>query len=289
MSSSKVFKEDTLFTPLSLVRQHIDPPKKITEEPDLEPEPVLQADLQDADLVPDLAQPEEAFSDEVPPPPSAESVSPSPEEPPPDPEPPEEEPVDAEAIWQEGYNQGSADSAAKMHGAFDQSIRSLSEACQKIDNLHNERMASSHADMVNLVISLTEKILGQELATPRNQIALTLEAALEQAIAGEEFHVTLHPDDLAFAEERAPFLINSIRGLEHLVFKADPDVRRGGCLLESVSCTVDATLDGKLASVRELLTEHPELLIPVEDEPESLPPESLPIDDAGAAQEEVKP
>jgi len=276
MNSSKVFKEDTLFTPHSLVRQFIDPPSKMQEdEPVLEPEQVLQADLQQE---PDLAQPEEALPAEQPP-------EPDPPLPPdPTPEPPQEPPVDVEAIWEEGYKQGTTDVTSQLQTAFDQSIRSFAEACQKIDNLHNERMANSHTDLVNLVISLTEKILGQELSTPRNQIALTLEQALEQAIASEEFQVTLHPDDLEFAEERAPALINSIRGLSNLVFKADPGVRRGGCLLESVNCTVNATLDGKLESVRELLTENPELLMPVEETPE---PQS--IADSDAVQGETSP
>lgn len=267
MSSSKVFKEDTLFTPHSLVRQCINPPTKIQREPDHEPVPALQTNLQEAGLEPDLALGKAAFPAEPSPGSASEPDPPSQPEPPPVPEPPQVSPVDLEATWQEGYNQGTADLAARMQAAFDQSIRSFAEACQKIDNLHDERMASSHTDLVNLVILLTEKILGQELATPRNHIAQTLETALEQAIAGEEFHVTLHPDDLEFAEERAPGLIKSIRGLAHLVFKTDPGVQRGGCLLESVDCTVDATLDGKLKSARELLTEYPELLIPVEEAP----------------------
>jgi flagellar assembly protein FliH len=158
-----------------------------------------------------------------------------------------------------------------MQAEFEQTMRSFAGACQKIDHLRQERLASSHGDLINLVIRLTEKVIGQELATQRNQIAVTLETALEQAISSEEFHITLHPDDLAFAEEKAPALITATRGLEHLVFKTDPGIRRGGCLLESVTCTVDATIDGKLESVRELLEEHPELLLSSEETVDHVP------------------
>nr|WP_321468784.1 FliH/SctL family protein [uncultured Desulfobulbus sp.] len=267
MSSSKVFKEDTLFTPHSLVRQRIDPPVHKAAQavaPEPKPDPVEM--VLDQDAQPDVPPQEAAHPPEAQQPPRPAPAPQKPASPPPKPEPPPQPAVDIEAIRQEGYNLGAADTAKRMQAKFDQCMQSFVEACQKIDNLHSERLASSHADMVNLVISLTEKILDHELSTARNEIALTLETALEQAIASEEFHVTLHPEDLAFAEERAPTLINSIRSLEHLVFKADPGVRRGGCLLESITCTVDATIDGKLESAREFLKDHPELLLPTDDE-----------------------
>lgn len=280
MSSSKIFKADTLFTPHSLVRQRIDPPDKVPAKPASEPEPEVEATLEEEAFPPDLSQPVE---EPIPEPASEPTPPPNPEPAPPTPELPPEPPVDIEAIRQEGYHQGVADCAAQMQARFEQSIHSFAEACQKIDELHRKKVAGSHGDLINLVMTLTEKIVDLELSTPRNQIARTLEAALEQAIASEEFHVSLHPDDLAHAEEKAPALIHAIRGLEHLIFKADPNIRPGGCLLESVTCTVDATIDGKLESARELLTEHPELLIAPEEEQEerNSPEDSVPADAAG--------
>jgi flagellar assembly protein FliH len=183
----------------------------------------------------------------------------------PEPSPPPQPQVDIEAIRKEAYNQGAADLAARLQAEMDLAAQSLLTACQKIDSLREQKLAGRHSDLINLVISLTEKILNQELATPRNIIASTLEAALEQAVSSEEFHVTLHPDDLALAEQKAPELITAVRGLQQLVFKADPAIRRGGCVLESVTCRVDATIEGQLECIRETLEEHPEILFPEDD------------------------
>jgi flagellar assembly protein FliH len=92
--------------------------------------------------------------------------------------------------------------------------RSLSE----IDNIRKELLQQGRGEIVNLIITL-KKVIAQELTTPRNIIAATLENALEQAIASEEFYVSLHPDDLAFAEEKAPEIIAAIRGLDRIVFE----------------------------------------------------------------------
>nr|WP_320009515.1 FliH/SctL family protein [uncultured Desulfobulbus sp.] len=277
---SKVFKADSLFTPHSLVRQTLDPlslpqkPEPVSTPESIESEAVEKTPETIDPVDTSAAKPNSPPNPKMDAEPKPEPTTPQPPPEPPQPEPPPEPAIDLEALRQEGYAQGyeqaMAESAAQIQAKVEQSLQSFATACQKIDQINQERLKGTHADLVNLVIALTEKILNQELTTPRNQIATTLENALEQAITSEEFHVSLHPEDLAFAEERAPALISSIRGLEHLVFKADPGIRRGGCYLESVSCSVDATIDGKLESTRELLTGHPELVLNTEDNNEEV-------------------
>ena len=246
MSSSKVFKEDSLFTPTPLVRHTIAAARK---EP--EPAPPSQTPTPAAVAAPEAPQP-------------VDRVTPEPIEVPP--------PIDVEAIRLEGYNQGMADLAAQHRMQLEQAVAALGEACQKIDRMNAIKLQQSRGDLVNLIILLCEKILAEELRTPRNVIAATLQAALEQAIKSDEYYVTLHPDDLAVAEAKAPELITNIRGLERIVFKTDDTVTRGGCRLESAVCTVEATIETQLASLREMLTEQP-LFAPVGDINVLLPPD----------------
>lgn len=249
MSSSKVFKGDTQFTPHSLIREAIEPPVHKVASP--APKPSAPA------------KPAKAIQESTPPAPAAEMTAPTPV-PPAKPAPPPQPQIDVEAIRREAFQQGAADLAHRLQSEFTQTINALTLACQKVDELHQQRLANGNAHLINLVMALTEKILGQELATSRHIIADTLHTALEQAISSEEFQVILHPDDLAFAEARAPELITAIRGLQHLTFKTDGDMQRGGCRLESVACTVDASIEGQLVATRDYLQDHPELVEPTE-------------------------
>lgn len=254
MSSSKVFREDPHFTPISLVRRSIDLPIEETR--------------------PAEVPPTEAPSPAPVPPPETplvvEECAPAPPVPPPQPE------IDLEAIRQEAYNQGVADQVARFQIELEHTLLAFDQACRKIDKLRRQILDHSRGDLVNLIIALTEKILGQELATPRNIIASTLQTAMEQAIESEEYYVTLHPDDLAFAEAKRPELISAIRGLERIIFKTDATITRGGCLLESAACTVDASIEGQLESVKTLMLEQPDLL-PVAAGDAS-PPSHLPVE-----------
>jgi len=224
MSSSKFFKTDPMFIPIPLVRCTIAAPTTIEKSTvsaspsPLEPEPVTKA---------------------------AQPAPPSPPEPQPS--------VDVEAIREEAYQRGMADQAAQDQANFLTACQSMADACQKLDKLRKELLQQSRGEIVNLIITLTQKIIAQELVTPRNIIAATLENALEQAIASEEFYVSLHPDDLAFAEEKAPEIIAAIRGLDRIVFETDKSITRGGCLVESKACLVDATVETQLESLKGLM------------------------------------
>lgn len=253
MSSSKVFKRDSHFTPTTLIRRNI-VPSAGTGRP-------LPRDGVSAAPSPDpiqlVEQPETPADLDT----GARCAA-------------EPQPVvDLEAVRQEAYNQGMADLAAQYQHEVQQVVATFTEACQKIDNQRGLLLRHSQAELINLIMQLCEKVVRQELATPRNLIAATLQSALEQAVASEEYHVTVHPDDLTVAEQQAPELIAAIRGIERIVFKTDDAMTRGGCLLESTSCSVDATIETQLASLKEFVTEHA-LIPPLPGEEEISSPTS---------------
>jgi len=230
MSSSKVFKQDSLFTPMPLVQHTL-------------------ASRGSAGATPGNDVPHHSLSSASSPPPQAKSEAPQ-----------QTPPIDLQALKNVAYQQGKTDQAAQSLAECQQSLNAFAEACQKIDSHRRMLFERSQGDLINIIIAFSKKILGHELTLSRNSIATTLQAAIEQAIESEEFYVTLHPDDLAFAEGKVPELIAAIRGLERIIFKTDKTVTQGGCLLESTNCSVDATIETQLESMKEFLEEQPGLL-----------------------------
>ena len=243
MSSSRIFKEDPLFTPISLIQASIHPSEETETGATANSNASSQQPGDSSTGSPAVQSPDGA----APPGGSPAAADPIP-------------PIDLQALREEAYNQGKADQAQLSELEFQQTLAAFAMACQKIDGQRKALLHQSRGDIINLIIAMIKKILGQELVTPRNIIAGTLQTALEQAIQSQEFHVTLHPDDLAFAKEKAPEIIGAISGLEHIVFKTDDSISRGGCLLESAVCTVDATMETQVESVRDFLDEQPAAL-----------------------------
>ncbi|MCF6186081.1 MAG: flagellar assembly protein FliH, partial [Desulfobulbaceae bacterium] len=183
---------------------------------------------------------------------------------------------DLEAIKAEAFEQGKLETEQAMQSGLQKTLEAFTHACEEVDSLHKNLLEQSRGDMINLVIALSKRIIGQELTTGRDIIVDTLERAIELAIKHNEYDIWLHPDDLSTVEEMVPKLISSVQKLEHITLKTDPDITRGGCKLDSSICTVDATIEAQLETAREFLEKNgPNCSAPEqvdstgEDDPES--------------------
>ncbi|PID72024.1 MAG: hypothetical protein CSB34_04110 [Desulfobulbus propionicus] len=250
MSLSKVYKQDASFTPTPLVQREIE--EVDHQELQQEPVDVNEAASQPAHEKQPLPEPEGA---------------PLPQE-----SQPAEEKIDIQALQEEAYNQGVADTTAQYQRQLETVIKTFETICQKIDETRNSILERYRGDIINTVIEVSQKIINQELETSRDVVAQTIERSLEQAIPSEEFIVTIHPDDLNSVEHIKAGLMARIHGLKNLIIQTDHAITRGGCMVESKACFVDATIETQIASTKEYVEE---ITPPLEDGEISGPPESL--------------
>ncbi len=158
-----------------------------------------------------------------------------------------------EAVKEQAYQQGHQDATTQIEEIVRSASQALLDTCKHLENFHQKQLYENKQNIINLIIVLAKKIIQKELSTQRDIIASTLESVLAKAIVNEEYHITLNPEDLSTAEQIRPELIQSIRGLEHIILKVDPNVTRGGCLLESDTCFVDATIEAQLEAAKDFL------------------------------------
>ena len=238
MNSSKIFKEDPSFVPTTLVQEIIIEQTPRPEDTELPPEIDHKTSQPSIEEEQTVLPPELASEPEQPPP-----ASPEPD-------------IDIQALQQEAYDQGVADCSANQQQKIELAINAFHQACQKIDTLRQSLLERYRSDIINTVIGLSQKVIDQELVTNRNVVAKTLENALQQAIACDEFIVTVHPDDLNAVEHTKPEIMTRIHGLKNIIIQTDQEVTRGGCLIESKTCSVDATITTQLESAQEFLEEN---------------------------------
>ena len=239
MSSSKIFKEDPSFVPTTLVQEVIIEQKQRPKDEEIQAETDQAGSPSLEEEQANVLQPEQTSVAEQPP-----SSSPS------------EPEIDIQALQQEAYDQGVADCTASLQQEMEAATNAFYQACQKIDTMHQSLLERYRSDIINTVIALSQKVIGRELVTNRDVIAKTLENALQQAIACDEFIVTVHPDDLNAVEHAKAELMTKIHGLKNIIIQTNQEVSRGGCLIESKTCSVDATIATQLESAQEFLEEN---------------------------------
>lgn len=236
MSLSKVYKQDPSFIPTTLIQEEIE--EVVCKEQHPEPEEnetATNTHLQEEQPAP---APEARQEIQPEPPPKAP-----------------EEKIDIQAVQQEAYKQGVADTTAQYQRQLETAIQAFEASCQKIDETRNAILERYRGEIINTVIEVSQNIINRELDTSRDVIAKTIERSLEQAIPSEEFIITIHPDDLNSVEHIKSGLIARIHGLNNIIIQTDHSITRGGCLLESKACSIDATIETQLESTKEFLEE----------------------------------
>ncbi|MDH3346557.1 MAG: FliH/SctL family protein [Desulfobulbaceae bacterium] len=243
---TKIYKKDSLFTPLNLITNHSteESPESHDDAPTIQDPPQEEPEMDQTIIE----------SKEIEPKPLPEQQS--------------ENVIDAQAIRDEAYQLGFIDAQTEVRIELENALNGFTEVCRKLDVLRSTILLSNRENMINIIMTMCRKIIKQELSIKRDFIATTLESAVTRALQSDEFHITLHPNDLDVAERIKPSLLSSIRGLKHIEIKTDPNIHPGGCLIDSEICTVDATIEGQLEASLEFLQNH----LPKSEEPKISPP-----------------
>lgn len=67
----------------------------------------------------------------------------------------------------------------------------------------------------------------------------------------DEFTIHIHPEDYETVLKNSSEIIAGLTGLNNIVIKKDTTVERGGAMIESDNCTIDATIASQFDVIRE--------------------------------------
>ncbi|WP_092078015.1 FliH/SctL family protein [Desulfuromonas thiophila] len=154
-----------------------------------------------------------------------------------------------EQLRQQAYDEGFAAAEKKLHQQFDSTTKALGDACRQISRAREQILQRSRDDMLELVIAIAQRVIQLEVEERRDLIRFTVEKAIAAAVQAEEFHIRVHPEDMAVVEEHKPLFIASLSGLSNIEFVADRSLSRGGCVLESPAGKVDARIETQLDEI----------------------------------------
>lgn len=154
----------------------------------------------------------------------------------------------AEQAYAEGYARGHEAGGQEMRDALEATVRQKAEetAVRMAQLLHNTRdhlrrsedQISRH--ILELACDLARQVVRQELRGDPTHLKPVISEALAQLVDdGLPATVRMHPSDLALMQGA---LTENI-GKSPPEFVADPSISPGGCMIESPSTSVDATIE----------------------------------------------
>lgn len=150
--------------------------------------------------------------------------------------------------YADGFAHGHDAGAQEMREALEATIRKMAEEtgmrmAQLMHGMQEQLQRSEEAisrQILELACDLARQVLRQELQTPTAHLKPVISEALGQLVDdGLPATVRLNPDDLVLLQGS----IEETLGQHKVELIGDVAISPGGCIVESASTTVDATIE----------------------------------------------
>jgi len=143
------------------------------------------------------------------------------------------------------FDDGVQKGLEKAEKDYGSATRSIAALCQQLDTVRETIISNSSRELQEFALAIAERIIRTSLRDNDTTIIATIDEALQRAVKSDEFCIYIHPDDYDTVVSKSDDLISGLSGLSNIVIKKDITVEKGGAIIESDNCTIDATIAGQ--------------------------------------------
>lgn len=158
--------------------------------------------------------------------------------------------------FQMGFEEGQRAVEKKYRQAIEQLPRQLAEAINNLQNQYQTAIAQLEQPMVELTLTLVDKILKYHLALEAQQVEFLKQQVnyfLQQIQDNQQITIYLAPSQMQYTREPDFITVKHPK----ITFAEDPQLQPGECLLETESFIIDGTVEGQIEQIaRQLIGEH---------------------------------
>lgn len=158
---------------------------------------------------------------------------------------------DAEASLQEQLELMKTEYAAKQDQELSEFFKQIQEG---LGDQVPRMLQSLEKHVVNLAADIATKIVAG-IPVDKSMVETVVKDALAKAEKDTDVVVLLNEADLTLLTQADSELLQRTHGSSEVVFKASPEVSRGGCLLETRYGTVDARIETKASVLKKAVAQ----------------------------------
>lgn len=160
--------------------------------------------------------------------------------------------------FERGVAEGERRAREREGAARERDHRLLADVVRRLEQTMAALQTSMEEDVCALAFLIATKIVRQAVETNRDLVLDQVRAALAHVKDAPSVRVLVHPDDVPILEGARETLASAREGLVNLVVEGDPSVSVGGCVVQTPTRLVDATLESQLIRLGEALKRRSE-------------------------------
>jgi flagellar assembly protein FliH len=166
----------------------------------------------------------------------------------------------AEQILNQARERGRSDGAEEIRVEFERrhqnSTRMLSSFIEQMKKRDAELASSLASRLVDFATELAAKVIHKEIRQDMTLVTRQSEQAITKILEREKLIIRTNPSDEELMKEHKPTLVAMFDGIDRIEVIADPEIERGGCVIETDIIKVDAQPRAQLKAARAALDEE---------------------------------
>jgi flagellar assembly protein FliH len=160
------------------------------------------------------------------------------------------------AAYQRGVLEGERRAREQAGPIHERQLALLASAITAFERTRVLAMNALEEQVSELALAIASKIVRACVDEKRDLVQAQVRDAIVRVQDSRDVLIRVHPEDRPFIEGLRATLLPLFEGSVTMKIEADPTVSRGGCLLETPTRVIDATIDAQLARYGEALKRH---------------------------------
>ena len=166
---------------------------------------------------------------------------------------------------EEGLREGRETGHAAALEAGSEALRTIEARWQAgLESFESSRadlLRAFREDVIALALAVADKLVYRIVEVDPSVVEDQLAEALSLVARPTSVIVQSHPEDRALLEAALPELVERFRHCEHVSVHDDPQIERGGCVVETAGGTIDARIRTQLNRIVDAMLPRPHPLL----------------------------
>ncbi len=154
---------------------------------------------------------------------------------------------------EEGFNKGYEDGFQKGENEAQKLIDEALKIKNEYINRRNSLLKEAEEDIVNLIITIYEKVLYKRVEEDRDLILSLVLNGIKDLEIKDKLTIIVSKDDYEVIEENKKHILAKATLIDDIEIRVDNDMVKGDCILETSKGDVDVSINNQLKEIKELI------------------------------------
>lgn len=160
--------------------------------------------------------------------------------------------------YQEGWQQGRQEALQAAAADAEEIRKQARQVLHAAHEASTSLIQESEADLVELALAIAGRIVQTQISVAPATVVEIARAAVREACRSQHFTIFAPPGAVELLHQQVGQLLAEVDPQSKMQIIADPALSEGSCRVETEDVIVDATLDGQLENLRQVLAQAQE-------------------------------